>query len=246
LEAVLLSSAALLLLVGLTLASASPVWVATAALAAVPLALWWRSPAGHRLRTLMQVPDLRGSHLSLLAETTALGAAMYLFPFYLQNFQGAPAVQAGLVLLTLPAGAMISSPIGGFVVDAIGPRPVMGASAMALAVALAVTAPMSGSWTALDVTWRLALIGATAGVFAGANQTMSMSAAPAESLGIVGASSSMTRQLGFAFGPAFATAVWASLHYSVEGLRIAVFSAAVLAGLAVLAIHRPAVAATHA
>lgn len=241
LEAVLLSTAALLLLVGLTLAATSgPLWVATVALAAVPFVLWWRSPAGHRLRALMQVPDLCGSHLSLLAETTALGMGMYLFPFYLHDVQGASTSQAGLVLLTLPAGAMVGSPIGGLVVDALGPRPVARVSAIGLALALAVTAPLSESWTSLDMGWRLAVIGASAGFFAGANQTMSMNAAPAQSLGSVGASSSMTRQLGFAFAPVFSTAIWAFADYGVGGMRVAVVTAALLAALAVLATHRPA------
>lgn len=218
-EAALLGSAVVLLLAGLSLSAGhGGPWTAVAAVAVIPVAIWWRSDAGRGFRSLFGTPGLAAPHVSLLAETSAFGIAMYVLPFSLQQVQGMPSATSGLVLLALPAATIVASPIGGLMSDRFGARPVAVGGALALSLALAVTSPISSSWSAADMIWRLALIGAAAGLFAGANQTMSMTAAPPHLLASVGASTSLARQLGFAVGPALATAVWAAADYRGAGI----------------------------
>jgi hypothetical protein len=65
-----------------------------------------------------------------------------------------------------------------------------------------------------------------------------MSNAPATLLATTGASTSLARQAGFAFGPALATVVWALTTYQPEGLRAAVLLATVLSGASVVVLIR--------
>lgn len=246
-EAALLVSATVLLLGGMSLGASHGAvpWAAVTALTLVPAGVWWGSDAGHRLRELFAAPGLRAPHASLLAETTAYGMVLFLLPFYLQRTQELPHATVGLVLLALPVATMVASPVGGVLTDRIGARPVAVAGALGLSAALGLTAPLSPSWTEADVVWRLALIGLGAGIFAGANQTMSMTAAPADRLASVGASTSLARQLGFALGPALATATWAAGSYQDIGMTSALAlatGASLLASVAAGAgrVRRPA------
>jgi len=56
---------------------------------------------------------------------TALFGAMLLLPLYLQQVHGLDALQTGLLLMPQAATAAIFMPIGGYLTDRIGPRPVV-------------------------------------------------------------------------------------------------------------------------
>ncbi len=102
---------------------------------------------------------------------------------------------------------------------------------------LLLLAPLRGQWGAVDVAWRLAVLGV--GLFNTPNMTMAMSSAPGALLGTAGASISLARQLGVALGPALVTAVWAAAGYTPAGMRVALGFAAVVSTLAVLALLAP-------
>ena len=55
----------------------------------------------------------------------ALFGGLFLFPLYLQNIRGLSAFQSGLILLPQALAAMVSTIIGGLLVDRIGVRAVM-------------------------------------------------------------------------------------------------------------------------
>lgn len=92
--------------------------------------------------------------------------------------------------------------------------------------------PISSDWAMAELSWRLALIGVGAGLLAGPNQTMAMNHSPRHLLGTTGASTSLARQLGIAFGPTLATTLWALPGYTLTGMRTALGGAAALAMLA--------------
>jgi EmrB/QacA subfamily drug resistance transporter len=56
---------------------------------------------------------------------TALFGAMLLLPLYLQQVHGYDAITTGLMLMPQAATAAIFMPVGGFLTDRIGPRPVV-------------------------------------------------------------------------------------------------------------------------
>jgi MFS family permease len=96
--------------------------------------------------------------------------------------------------------------------------------------------PLSPEWTNLDVVLRLGVIGIGTGVVSGPNQAAILATAPAALLGAVGALSGLARTLGFALGPALATALWWHGELTPDAMRppfalVALLPALVLAGL---------------
>jgi len=72
--------------------------------------------------------------LSFLIVTSLFGA-MLLLPLYLQQVHGYDAITTGLLLLPQGATAAISMPVGGYLTDRFGPRPVVSVGLVLLTVA---------------------------------------------------------------------------------------------------------------
>lgn len=106
--------------------------------------------------------------------------------------------------------------------------------------ALILIVPFSSAWGAEDLAWRLALMGVGLGLFAGPNASALMTASPRALMGAASGTLGLARYLGFALGPALATAVWASYDYTLTGMRV---SAAIGACKAALALINLALAA---
>ncbi len=79
------------------------------------------------------------------------------------------------------------------------------------------------------------MIGIGAGLFTGPVQTALMSAAPAHLMGTAGALSGLARSLGFALGPALASAVWAYAGPGLQGMRASLYAMLAVAALGVVA-----------
>jgi hypothetical protein len=107
-------------------------------------------------------------------------------------------------------------------------------------IGLFATVPLNPEWGAVDLAWRLAVVGAGAGLFSGPNQSAVMSSAPRALLATTGATTSMARQLGFSLGPGLATTVWALSGFTALGMRTAMVIAAALGALALLCLSRDA------
>jgi hypothetical protein len=89
-----------------------------------------------------------------------------------------------------------------------------------------------------DLAWRLAIIGVGAGLLAGPNQIMAMANSPRHLLGTTGASTSLVRQIGIAFGPAIGTTLWALPGYNITGMRLAMGAATIFAAFSFVALLR--------
>ena len=122
---------------------------------------------------------------------------------------------------------LLRGPLGGYLAD----RSVLGA--VWIAGSLVLLLPLSARWSSVDVAWRLGLIGA--GLFTGPVQTALMSAASAHLMGTAGALSGLTHSLGFALGPALASAVWAYAGSGPQGMRSSLYVLLAVAALAVVA-----------
>jgi MFS family permease len=240
-EAGVLVIAAVALLTGLTLAAGHGIaWLLTSIVSVPPVILWSRSTSGRSMRSVLRPAEVRAPHISLLAEATAFGVATFLLPFCLQSTSGGSATRAGLLLLTLPVTSIVASLVGGLLVDAFSARAVAAIGTSVISVAMLSVVPADPAWGAWSIGWRIALIGAGAGLFAGANQTLAVTAASRDQLARVGASTSVARQLGFALGPAVTTTLWAVSGYTIEGMRYAFALAAVLALAAACTLfHQP-------
>ena len=79
--------------------------------------------------------------------------------------------------------------------------------------------PLRTEWANVDVVLRLAVMGIGSGLLAGPNQAAILAAAPAALLGTVGGLSGLARTLGFALGPALATALWSHGELTPAAMR---------------------------
>ncbi|MEA2637008.1 MAG: hypothetical protein QOE18_65, partial [Chloroflexota bacterium] len=80
---------------------------------------------------------------------TALFGGMLLLPLYLQEVHGYSALETGLLLLPQAVTAAIAMPVGGYLTDRFGPRPVVATGMVMLAVGgilLAQIHPNSSNW----------------------------------------------------------------------------------------------------
>jgi EmrB/QacA subfamily drug resistance transporter len=234
-ELAALMPAALALLGGLALAASRGLGWLALGLADLPLLyLWLRMRASHNVRELLRVRGVGAPHVALVAQTTAVGALVFLTPFYLQNTLRMSATTAGIAILAFPVATLLLAPVGGALADAWGARRTALSGVALFVVGLFATAPLSPEWGAVGVAWRLAVVGAGAGLFSGPNQSAVMSSTPRALLATAGATTSLSRQLGFSLGPGVATTVWAMSGYTDLGMRTAMVIAAVLGVSALL------------
>ncbi|WP_028923046.1 MFS transporter [Pseudonocardia acaciae] len=236
-EAGLLGSASASVLLGLSLAAADGLgWLAVVGVAALPLAAWTRLPSAGPVVALVRAPGLAGPLLALLAAMLPIGLVQFVAPFYLQGVLGEPVAVVGLTLLAFAVATAAAGPIGGVLADRWGARRTALAGAVLAALGVGLLAPLDAEWAPGDVAWRLAVLGAGAGLFNGPNLAAAMAATPPRLLATAASATSMARQLGIALGPAVATVSWALSGYTPTGMRTAVGIACATALLAVPAL----------
>ena len=162
------------------------------------------------------------------------GALNYLPPFFLQNgLHATPqAIGATVLVRGLVMGAV--APVGGFLADRWGTRPLSLLAAMCIGGGLLLLLPLDTGWSLADVAWRLGLLGLGMGLFAGPNQSAIMGFAPRQLMGTVSGLSGLGRNLGFALGPALATIVWTVSGSGVGGIRAGLLLLLALTGCAAL------------
>ncbi|TDE37682.1 MFS transporter [Actinomadura sp. 6K520] len=240
-ETGLLGTAAVMVMLSLSLAAADgPGWFPLI-LAAVPFVLaWWRLPAGRPVRELLAVPGMGAPHLALLMEMAAVMTIQFLIPFHLMRGGASPS-EIGLTMLALPAGVMAAGLCGGLLSDRLGQGGLAGAGRTTvggmcvLILGLASFETFGYEPVPSRLALPLVLVGVGAGLFAGPNQTMAMFLSPRHLLATTGATTSLARQLGVAFGPALATVTWSLSGYrSVRPVIGVAFCLALLGLLALL------------
>ena len=236
-EALLLSAAVAALLLALSFAaSEGPVWLLLGLVAVGLLVIWLRMPVSRAVRGLLRAPGEAGPHLALLAAATAIGTVFFIMPFFMQRELGVSASAVGATVLLFPAGMAVTGPIGGMLGDWWGARRVAVLGTVLFTAGLALLLPMDGSWGVGDLAWRLFLAGCGNGLFNAPNMAMAMTNAPAPLLATTGSSTNLSRTMGFALGPALATAVWAAFSYERSGMQASVIMATVFSALSIAAV----------
>ncbi|MER6024633.1 MFS transporter [Streptomyces sp. NPDC001851] len=207
-DALLVGAGVAALLLALTLAPGSPVWLVLA-LAAVPPLWWWlRGPGGRPVLGVLRATGLVRAHTAVLALAAGFAAMHYVVALHLQRDDGVSATTTGLTVLAFPLGMGLAGPAGGRLADRWGARPVAVAGAALTAAGLVLLVPLGDGWPPVDVAWRLALAGLGMGLNGGPTQALVMGAAPPDRTATVGSSVQLARSLGFTLGPALATAAW--------------------------------------
>ncbi|MGW2707188.1 MFS transporter [Streptomyces sp. NPDC001340] len=233
-DALLVAGGVAVLLLALTLAADTPVWLLLA-LAAVPPVWWWlRGPGGRPVAGVLRASALLRPHGAVLALATGFAALHYVVALHLQRDDGVSATATGLTVLAFPLAMGLAGPLGGRLADRYGARPVAVTGAVLTASGLLLCIPLGDGWSPVDVAWRLALAGLGMGLNGGPAQALVMGAAPPDRTATVGSTVQLARCLGFALGPALATTAW-----SLAGTRSGLYLAAVAACLAVPLLAAP-------
>ena len=157
-----------------------------------------------------------GSMLNFLLGVGMFGGLAAL-PLYLQIVKGATPTTAGLLMLPLTAGIMVTSVVSGQLISRTGRYrifPVLGLSALVVSVALLAT---GGVDTPLPVTLAVAaLLGAGLGLTMQPLVLAVQNAVPPSDMGVATSSSTFFRQMGGTLG----TAVFLSILFSTVGDKI--------------------------
>jgi MFS transporter, DHA2 family, multidrug resistance protein len=215
---------------------ASPVLVFVLALLAVACAaVWWRLPASRPVLDVLRGSGMSRPHASVLLGALGIAAMQFLLPFYLQHVLNRTPAEAGAVMLAMPLGMGLASPIGGWLGDRWGSWRMGLVGSVVVLGGLLLIVPLGADWSPADVAWRLGVTGVGLGLGAPL-QAMIMSATPRPMIGTTAATVQLARTLGFALGPAVATVVWATSGYAIAGMRAGVALGVIAVSLSVVAI----------
>lgn len=208
-DALLTGVAVTALLLALSWRSSGSLLVITLVVVAIAaVTVWLALPQSSGVREALQSWKLSGNLVALLLTSLIGGSVYFLLPFALTGTLGLNSGVAGLTLLGMPLGIAIAAQFAGRLSDRIGPRIVAVLGIVVMTIGGASLIWISPSWGGIDVAWRLFLIGLGGGLFSAPNLTAIMAATPPQLLGTAGGLSVLFRTLGFAFGPAVASALW--------------------------------------
>lgn len=163
---------------------------------------------------LFRVPTFALAVLTRLLAFMASTTTRFLLPIFLISYRGLGEGAAGGVLFLISLGMGLSAQASGRMSDRVGTRPftIFGL------ILLALTGMAMGLMDTETSTILLAVVVFVSGVANGTwnvpNNTMILSSVPPADLGVIGAFTNLTRNLGSVFGQAIASTVVASIMFS--------------------------------
>ncbi|WP_025274638.1 MFS transporter [Haloglycomyces albus] len=236
-DALLMTAAAGVVMVSLTLASETHLAYLAGLLVAVPILITWlRLPAGEQIKRLLAITTVRGSLTALWAQTAVQLGISLLIPFFAQRELGASAGETGILLTVLALGMIVGSPASGWLSDYWGARQTAATGMIGIALGALSLVGLNADWSLLDVTWRMGILGLGIGLFAGAQTALTISAVPANLASAVSGAISLARQCAIGTAPALATIAWSLGDYGITGMRMAIIGAAIIAVIGFVAV----------
>lgn len=146
-----------------------------------------------------------------------LSATFFLLPFFLEEMQGRPIEQVGLLLGTAPLMLGIISPLAGTWSDKIGERPLTVAGLVVTALAYLLFLTLDVDTSALHFVLLAIPLGIGSGLFQSPNNSAIMGAMPPEYVGVGGGLLTLTRLLGQITGIAVLGSLWATRVVAAGG-----------------------------
>src|SRR5215469_1513191 len=239
-QAMALCVAVLALFVALTqAATAHPAYALICILLGVAILttlMWGRLPESRSVTQVLSTRPLALSVGALTLFATVGGALNYLPPFFLQNGLHATPQAIGATVLVRGLVMGMIAPVGGYLADRRGTRPLSLLAALCVGAGLLLLVPLDTSWSLADVAWRLALLGLGMGLLSGPNQSAIMGFTPRQVMGTVSGLSGLGRNLGFALGPALATIVWTVSGSGLLGIRAGLLLLLAITGFGALVV----------
>jgi MFS family permease len=159
---------------------------------------------------------------------TALFGGMLLLPLYLQEVHGYSALETGLLLLPQAVTAAVAMPLGGYLTDRFGPRPVVATGMVMLAIGgvlLAQIHPDSSNWLVVSA---LLLRGFAMGFSMMPSMAAAMARVPRHLSSSASSISNSLQRIGSSIGIAVLVTVLAAQFTTAIGQASCAPSAAVL------------------
>ncbi|CAN5840473.1 MFS transporter [soil metagenome] len=209
-----LLAASLALTMGQEAGYSSPAIVGLFAVVVVA-AVWFVRIELESEHPMIQLRIFRSTLLTISVVTgflqfVALAGTFFLLPFYLEQIQGRPIAQVGLLMGAAPLVLGVVSPLSGSWSDRIGVRPLTLAGLTVTALAYLGFLTLDVDTTALHFTILALPLGAGIGLFQSPNNSAIMGSMPVEYAGVGGGLLTLTRLMGQISGIAILGSLWAT------------------------------------
>ena len=195
-----------------------------------------QSSTAHRyMGELLRHPPFLWGLLAFFCSVTVGGALYYLLPFDMSMVQHLAPSLAGAILLCVPLGMGMMGILSGYLTDRYGAGPfILTGSGALLAGQLLLTLVVQAPVSALDLAWRLLLVGMGIGLFTGPNQTLLMSVGARETMGAASALSNLSSRLAAVCGPLAVGLTWTFLTSASSQMTVGILVIDVFAVLNLL------------
>ena len=182
---------------------------APAALLCVVLGVAWaRLSSSAEVIALVRRPVLGLSQLALLLVAAMIGLITFLLPFFLADIAGRGPAVLGVAILWFTAAAALLAPVAGVLTDKLGPIPVAVAGAALSVLGLLSMLSLGPGSSVVDLSWRLAVIGAGGALTNSPIMTAILAATAVGAAGTAGGLTNVARTLGNTLGPAAVAVAW--------------------------------------
>ncbi|MFH2122951.1 MAG: MFS transporter [Pseudomonadota bacterium] len=146
-----------------------------------------------------------------------LFVVLLLIPFYLDYVLRFPVKRIGLVMMSVPLTVFVVSPLSGWLYDRIGARFLTTAGLALCCFALVFLCFLDEHSMAMDVAWRLALLGAGQALFLSPNTASVLATVDSRHIGITSGMLATARNLGMLIGVTLAGLVFREVFSFLSG-----------------------------
>lgn len=129
---------------------------------------------------------------------------------YLQSILGLNAETAGFFLIAESAAMAVTSPFSGWLSDKVGSRLLSSLGMFLVSVGLYLSSQLNASSSALDIIWRLIVLGVGFGIFSSPNTSAVMGSVKQMELGVASGTLGTMRFMGQSVGLALLGMVMAT------------------------------------
>ncbi len=180
------------------------------------------------------------ANIAALLNYTAFFATSFLLSFYVQRVLGRSALEAGIVLISMPITMAILAPISGWASDRIGSRILSTSGMISIAIGLLLLSTLTMKSSVANVTAYLLLLGGGMGLFSSPNTSAIMGCVEKRQLGVASGMVATMRTTGQSLSLVVTGAVVAivasssvvgSLYAGTAPSQIAVESSAFVHGM---------------
>lgn len=147
------------------------------------------------------------ANFTALLNYIALFGVMFLVSIYLQQVLRLSPEATGLLLIPMPLTMTVVSPVSGYLSDKIGSRPLSSLGMAIISISLLWTTGLTERSTAVDVIYRLILLGLGMGLFSSPNTSAVMGSVPRTMLGVAAGTIGTMRFMGQALSLAILGAI---------------------------------------